>query len=330
VELNVAMNIQASILPSVFPPFPDRNEFDIYASMHAAKEVGGDLYDFFLIDRNNLAVIIADVSGKGIPAALFMVIAKTLIKNCSFCKSPKMLMESVNKKLCEGNDTSIFVTAFVGFYNITTGRFVFINAGHNPPLVKKKGRSFEYLRTTPCMILAFLKDTEYKEEEIFLENGDLIYMYTDGVTEAMNQKREMFGEQRLLETVNQFEDSTPKDIIFSVKSAIDSFTDGEEQTDDITMLALKIGKPGETESSNNIGDENELKIEAKTGNLRTVTTFVNKELEKYKYTVESINEIDIAIEEIFINIANYAYNPENGYVIISVSAGEKTIVKFEN
>jgi sigma-B regulation protein RsbU (phosphoserine phosphatase) len=324
------MNIQASILPSVFPPFPGRNEFDIYASMHAAKEVGGDLYDFYLIDRNNLAVVIADVSGKGISAALFMVIAKTLIKNCSLCRSPKMLMESVNKKLCEGNDESIFVTAFVGFYNIPTGRFVFINAGHNPPLVKKKGKSFEYLRTTPCMILACFKDAKYREEEMFLENGDVIYMYTDGVTEAMNQKSEMFGEQRLLETVNQFEESTPKEIIFSMKNEIDRFTDGEEQADDITMLALKIGKPGEPESANIKNGVNELKIEAKTANLSAVTAFIDKELGKYKYTDESINEIDIAVEEIFINIVNYAYKPENGYVVISVSYAEKVVIKFED
>jgi sigma-B regulation protein RsbU (phosphoserine phosphatase) len=330
VELNVAMNIQTSILPSVFPPFPDRNEFDIYASMHAAKEVGGDLYDFFFIDKNNLAVVIADVSGKGIPAALFMVIAKTLIKNCSLCKSPKMLMESVNKKLCEGNDASIFVTAFVGFYNLPTGRFVYINAGHNPPLLKKKGGKFEYLRTAPCMILAFLKDTKYKEEELYLEKGDLIYMYTDGVTEAMNHKMEMFGEQKLLETVNQFAESTPKEIIYSVKKAIDNFTDEEEQADDITMLALKIGKSDEFENSIMKGNVSELKIEAKTENLRTSIAFVNQELEIYKHEVDLINEIDIAVEEIFINIANYAYYPENGNVLISVSAGEKIKIKFED
>jgi len=143
-ELNVAKEIQASMLPCIFPPFPNRDEFDLFASMVPAREVGGDFYDFFFVDKDNLAVIIADVSGKGVPAALFMVITRTLIKNCSFCKSPKNVLESVNKKLCENNEAGMFVTAFLGFYNIPSGKFTFVNAGHNPPLVRKRGKSFEF------------------------------------------------------------------------------------------------------------------------------------------------------------------------------------------
>jgi len=239
-ELNVAASIQASMLPCIFPPFPDRKEFDLHASMLPAKEVGGDFYDFYFADKDNLALVIADVSGKGVPAALFMVITKTLIENFSFCKSPKDVMESVNNKLCENNEADMFVTAFMGFYNIASGRFVYVNAGHNPPLVKKHGSGYEFLETEPGFVLAWMKNSTYKEKEISLEAGDVLYLYTDGVTEAMNGKRELFGEQRLLDALNANRDSPPKDLLLAVKREVDNFADGTEQADDITMLALKI------------------------------------------------------------------------------------------
>ena len=241
-ELNVATEIQASMLPCVFPPYPDKTEFDIYASMLPAKEVGGDFYDFYFVDGFNLAVVIADVSGKGIPAALFMVIAKTLIKNCSSCKRPKDILETVNNKLCENNDTSTFITAFVGFYNTLTGRFVYVNAGHNPPLLKKSGGDFEFLKTKPSPILAWKKGSEYKEEVITLDPGDALFLYTDGVTEAMNANQELFSEQRLLETINTYKDYPPTKLLPAIKREIDNYAGGAEQADDITMLALKINK----------------------------------------------------------------------------------------
>ncbi|MCL2768130.1 MAG: SpoIIE family protein phosphatase [Synergistaceae bacterium] len=239
-ELKVATEIQASMLPCIFPPYPDRAEFDIYASMFPAKEVGGDFYDFFFIDEYNLAVVIADVSGKGVPAALFMVIAKTLIKNCSSCKKPMNVFESVNRKLCENNKASMFVTAFMGIYNILTGRFVYVNAGHNPPLVKKGKGGYEFLKTKPNLILAWKKNAEYREYEITLEPGDAIYLYTDGVTEAMNANLELFSEARLLETLNRYKDYVPTELLPAIKREIDLFADCAEQADDISMLALKV------------------------------------------------------------------------------------------
>ncbi len=167
-ELGVAAAIQASMLPNIFPPFPERTEFDLYASMIPAKEVGGDFYDFYLIDRDNLAVVIADVSGKGVPAALFMMITKTMIKDSSPDNSLKDIFESVNKKLCEGNEADMFVTAFMGIYNIPSGRFMFVNAGHNPPLLKKHGSGYEFLETEPGYVLAWMKNSQYKEKEISL------------------------------------------------------------------------------------------------------------------------------------------------------------------
>ena len=240
-ELSIAAHIQSSMLPGKFPPFPERQEFDIYASMLPAKEVGGDFYDFFLIDENRLAVVIADVSGKGVPAALFMVITKTLIKNNAQAgKSPKQVFETVNDMLCKNNDESMFVTAFMGYYQIDTGRFVYVNAGHNPPLIRKGGGNYELLKTKPSLMLAFFEDAAYKEEEIALCPGDIIYLYTDGVTEAMNPAQDMFGEQRLAWTLDSTEKMPPEEILRLVKSEVDSFADGEEQSDDITMLALHV------------------------------------------------------------------------------------------
>ena len=324
-ELGVATRIQASMLPCIFPPFPERTEFDLFASMLPAREVGGDFYDFYFIDKHNLAVVIADVSGKGIPAALFMVITKTLIKNCSLCRNPKDVLESVNKKLCEGNETGMFVTAFVGFYNITTGRLVYVNAGHNPPLVKKRGGNYEYLKTDPCLVLAFLNDTKYREEEIYLGGGDVLFMYTDGVTEAMNSGRDMFGEQKLLDALNKNKDSPPHALLRAVKSEVDAFAGGAEQADDITMLALKI-----SEKASSSSETKELKIEAKAENLGTLIDFINAGLANLKYAPDERNEIGIASEEIFINIVNYAYTPESGFVDVFVSAKDGALIRFED
>jgi len=318
-ELAVANSIQASMLPVNF--FPERNEFDIYGSMIPAREVGGDFYDFYFLDKDNLAVVIADVSGKGIPAALFMVTAKTLIKNCSSCRTPKTAFETVNKKLFENNDTCIFVTAFMGIYNIPKKRFVYVNAGHNPPLLKRKNGSFEYLKTEPCIILAVKNDAVYNEYEIILEEGDTLFMYTDGITEAMNDKKELFGENRLSDALNKNKDSSVKEIYNAVKNEVDKFAGKAEQTDDIAMLILKI---------TNINDKNQLTIEAEIKNLNSVFEFINKELDKRAVNKEIKDQINIAVEEIFVNIASYAYDNNKGFITITVTLNEKFTVIFED
>jgi sigma-B regulation protein RsbU (phosphoserine phosphatase) len=322
-ELNVAASIQASMLPCIFPPFPDRKEFDLYASMLPAKEVGGDFYDFYFIDKNNLAVVIADVSGKGVPAALFMVITKTLIKNCSFCKTPKNVLESVNKKLCENNEADMFVTAFMGIYNVTSGRFLYVSAGHNPPLVKKQGSGFEILKTQPGFVLGWMENVEYKEMEITVEPDDVIYLYTDGVTEAMNVNKELFGEQRLIAALNTGKDGAPKELLSVVKREVDKFADGAQQADDITMLAIKINNV-------TVASVKNFKIEAATEKLDEVINFVAAELEKVGFPPDIKTSMCIAVEEIFVNIADYAYKPGNGNVDISISTKEKIIIRFED
>ena len=246
-ELNVATQIQANMLPSIFPAFPEREEFDIFACMLPAKEVGGDFYDFFMVDEDTLAVVIADVSGKGVPAALFMVIAKTLIKNNSqYGQSPKEVFETVNNMLCENNDAGMFVTAFMGYLDIPSGKLTFVNAGHNPPLYKKGGE-FRWLETKRGFVLAGMEDMFYKQGEIYLEPGDKLFLYTDGVTEAVNNEQELFSDPRLLETINNYTDAPLKELVVSLKREIDNFAEGAEQADDITMLILKFTGEAATE-----------------------------------------------------------------------------------
>ena len=239
-ELDVATKIQASMLPCIFPAFPHRKEFDIYASMLPAKEVGGDFYDFFLIDDNTLAVVMADVSGKGVPAALFMVITKTLIKNnAQYGKSPKEVFETVNNMLCENNEAGMFVTAFMGYLDITCGKFTYVNAGHNPPLIRTGGGKYEFLKAKPGLVLAGMEDMFYKQGEVTLHKGDELFLYTDGVTEAMNNEYELFSDPRLVEVANNYTDLPLKEFSVSIKREIDKFAQGAEQADDITMLALR-------------------------------------------------------------------------------------------
>lgn len=240
-ELNVATQIQASMLPCIFPAFPERGEFDIYASMMPAKEVGGDFYDFFLVDQDHLAVVVADVSGKGVPAALFMVIAKTLIKNqAQQGRSPAEIFTSVNNQLCENNEAGLFVTSWMGILDINTGEFTYVNAGHNPPLLMRAGGEFEYLRSRPGFVLAGMEGIRYRQTTMNLGEGDVLYLYTDGVTEATNAANELYGEDRLLNVANQHKEDTPQQLLPSIKADIDQFVGDAPQFDDITMLGLKI------------------------------------------------------------------------------------------
>ena len=244
-ELNVATQIQADMLPRIFPAFPGREEFDIYATMTPAREVGGDFYDFFLVDDDHLAVVIADVSGKGVPAALFMVIAKTIIKNHAQNKeTPSEVFTQTNEQLCEGNDAGLFVTAWMGVLEISTGQFTYVNAGHNPPLLLRKGESFEWLKSRPGFVLAGMEGVRYRENTIQLNPGDRLYLYTDGVTEATNGAQELFGEERLQNALNEALDLPVQQLLKRIKECIDAFVGEAEQFDDITMLGLEYRQKG--------------------------------------------------------------------------------------
>jgi sigma-B regulation protein RsbU (phosphoserine phosphatase) len=328
-ELQVAADIQTSMLPCIFPPFPDRTEIDVYASMNPAKEIGGDFYDFYFINETTLAVVIADVSGKGIPAALFMVITKTLIRNCSTCRHPKGIFETVNNKLCDSNETGMFVTAFMGFYNIPTGKFTYVNAGHNPPLVKKHGKDFEFLTAKPCLILGWMEDASYTEHEIMLEPGDTLYLYTDGVTEAMNPDKELFSEPRLHEALKKYRDCHPKELLCAIKQEIEEFAGGADQADDITMLALEIDRYSKSDRLAE-PETKELTVEASIDKLEDVINFVNSELKRNICPPELQSQIELAVDEVFTNIVDYAYKPATGKAVIGIAVGNEVTLRFED
>ncbi len=255
-ELSIATQIQASMLPCIFPAFPDRHEFDIMASMLPAKEVGGDFYDFFLVDEEHLGIVMADVSGKGVPAALFMVITKTLIKNyAQLGLSPAQVFTKANNQLCDGNDAGMFVTAFMGLINIKTGEFRYANAGHNPPCIRKKDGAFTYMRAPAGFVLAGMEGIQYKENTLFFEPGDSIFLYTDGVTEATDGNNELFSDPRLLEVLNRHGDLPLAELLEQIKQEIDSFVGSAPQFDDITMLALTYRGDAGTNSRSNGRDD---------------------------------------------------------------------------
>lgn len=239
-ELEFAKAIQHSALPSVFPPFPNRSDFDIYALMDTAKEVGGDFYDFYMTGQDKLTFLIADVSGKGIPAALFMMRAKTLIKSCAETgMSVDGVFTQANEKLCESNDAEMFVTGWLGKINLKTGEVTFANAGHNPPLVRHGGEGFEYLKSASGFVLAGMEGVRYRANLLKLAPGDTLFLYTDGVTEATNGNTELYGEDRLKAVLDGMREESAEEICRSVKAAVDGFVGEAPRFDDITMLCIK-------------------------------------------------------------------------------------------
>ena len=239
-ELNVATNIQKSMLPCIFPAFPDRKEIDIYATMDPAKEVGGDFYDFFMVDDKHLAIVMADVSGKGVPAALFMVIGKTLIKDhTTQGRDLGSVFTEVNNLLCESNSEEMFITAFEGVLDLETGEFNYVNAGHEMPFICKAGGDFEPYKIRAAFVLAGMENMKYRAGSMTLEPGDKIFQYTDGVTEATNIHNELYGMERLGAILNKAKNEAPSEILPAVKKDIDEFVGKAPQFDDITMLCLE-------------------------------------------------------------------------------------------
>lgn len=242
-ELMIANKIQKSMLPCIFPAFPERKDFDIYAVMDPAREVGGDFYDFFLIDDSKLALVIADVSDKGVSAALFMVVAKILIKNqLQNGDSPGEVLKIVNNRLCENNEVGMFVTCFLGIFDIKSGEFTYANAGHNPPFLYRKSEKNCIAITSPHgLVLGGTPNITYLQSKTYLYPGDFLFLYTDGVTEAANKRGRLFSQQKLEEIVNSCgkKNVAIQDLIFDIKSEINKFVGNAAVSDDITMLALK-------------------------------------------------------------------------------------------
>ncbi|WP_051464959.1 PP2C family protein-serine/threonine phosphatase [Butyrivibrio sp. FCS014] len=227
------------MLPTNFPPFPDKKEFELYATMDPAKEVGGDFYDFFFIDDTHLCLVMADVSGKGVPAALFMVIAKTLIKHRAILDgTPSEILEYVNEQLCEGNEADLFVTVWLAVLDIKTGKGMAANAGHEHPVLMRAGGDFELVEYRHSPAVATMEGMKFRQHEFELHPGDRLFVYTDGVPEATDSSNELFGNDRMLYVLNNNKDSSVYDLLKNMKSSIDGFVGEAPQFDDITMLVL--------------------------------------------------------------------------------------------
>jgi sigma-B regulation protein RsbU (phosphoserine phosphatase) len=314
-ELAIAKSIQESSLPNVFPPFPNRKDFDIYASMTPAKDVGGDFYDFYFIDENTFMFLIADVSGKGIPASLFMMTAKTLINNYSQLKlSAKDLITLINKKICENNKNGLFITMFACIVDIRTGKLTCINCGHNPPLIKKSNGKFEYLKLDSNIVLGAFDDFEFKLYESELNKGDIIFAYTDGITEATNEKQELYGEDRLYNNINAYKDyANIKDIADSVKKDVTKYSEGI--SDDITMVIFRYNGCEDFKTT--------FKTDAKLEYYKDFYNWLHQTCRDWNFDDEFINKLDMCAEELYANITFYAYPNNDGTI-------EVCIEKFDN
>lgn len=239
-ELSLATRIQADMLPSVFPAFPDRKEFDIYASMKPAKEVGGDFYDFFLIDHDHLGLVMADVSGKGVPAALFMMASKIMIQNIAMTGvSPREVLETTNNRICQNNQQEMFVTVWLGILDLRTGELKAANAGHEYPVVTRAEGEFELVKDKHGFVIGGMEGVRYKEYELKLEPGEELFLYTDGVPEATNAQNELYGTERMMAVLNSNKGLEPEKVLEMVKADVDRFVGAAPQFDDLTMLCVR-------------------------------------------------------------------------------------------
>ena len=243
-ELGTAMEIQTGMLPNMFPAFPERVEFDLFASMDPAKEVGGDFYDFFLVDDDHLAIVMADVSGKGIPAALFMMASKIMINNRALMGgSPAEVLEAVNDSICANNDAGMFVTVWLGILELSTGKLVAANAGHELPALKRADGTFELVETKHGFVVGGLEGMAYKDVELTLGRGDMLFLYTDGVAEAQNAEGELFGTERMIDALNAGGAHDVYGVLETMSQAVDAFVDRAPQFDDLTMLCVEYKGP---------------------------------------------------------------------------------------
>ena len=315
-ELEYAKQIQLSALPV---NLPNDDGYHIYAQMIAAKEVGGDFYDFYRLNDSTIAFLVADVSGKGIPAAMFMMKAKAIIKDLAESGlSVNEVFTKANEKLCENNESGMFVTAWMGILNLKTGKLQFANAGHNPPLIKRAGGSFEYLKTRAGLVLAGMEGMRYRASELTLSRGDRLFLYTDGVPEASNTNNHFYGEQRLLQFMDRNSSVDAAVLLPKLKSNIDEFVGDAPQFDDITMLLLDY-KPdqGDDLMTNKI-------FKAKTETLSDILGFVDEMLENYECPMKIQTAVCVAIEELFVNIARYAYQDGEGEVTLGMGLDEES------
>ncbi len=322
-ELRIAKEIQMGMIPHIFPPFPQLKQIDLYALLESAKEVGGDLYDFFLLDEKNLCFAIGDVSGKGIPASLFMAVTRTLLRSLAQKeKETSAIVSEINATLCQNNDSNMFVTFFIGILDTSTGELRYCNAGHNPPLLIKKEGNTSFFEITKGIPLGLFSEFIFKEQITKLSGGDKLFLYTDGLTEAENWNKELFSDNRLLSVLQNYHANTPENLVKGVLEAVNQHVNGNEQSDDLTMLTILFKGSAKQE----ISLDNEIE------QLKTATTWIEQSLELLNIPQTLEYTINLVIEEAFSNIVFYAYEPgQKGKIDISLDVeGEYVVIELKD
>jgi len=303
-ELKIGREIQMSMVPLTFPPFPDRDEFSVYAKLKPARELGGDFYDFYFVDQRRFFFCIGDVSGKGVPAALFMAVTKTLIKSRTTedCSTASILTH-INDELSEENSSNMFVTLFACILDVTTGEFIYTNAGHNPPYLRRKDGSLERLDQRHGPVAGAMPGMVYGEAHAFLAPGDLLLLYTDGVTEAMNVKKELFSEERLVEILRDGGPASTYAFVDKTVAAVETFEQGAEQTDDITVLALQLLSTAADDTD--LADK--FTVRSHLSEMSVIEEKLNAFATRSKLPVATTSKLKIVMDELISNIINYGY-----------------------
>ena len=315
-ELDLAKRIQASSLPNIFPPYPERYDFDIYASMNPALNVGGDFYDFYFLDKNKFMFLVADVSGKGVPAALFMMIAKTIIKGVfQSVDNFEYAIKYINNRICLNNKYNFFVTMLGGIIDLEEKKLKLVNCGHNPPLIKRENGDFEYVELDSNIVLGAVSDFNFVIKEIDFYEGDEIFFYTDGIVEAMDKNDNLYSEKRLVNTLNKNKTISLKHQCENIKKDIEEYSKGTAQSDDITMLAFKY-----------FGKRDTYKNVASKENYKSFLLWLSDRLDILNVSQEKRQNIELSFEEIYTNIFSYAYPPFEGEVEMSIKKENDDIV----
>ena len=320
-ELRIARDIQMGMVPKIFPPFPEREDVDLYAKLIPAKEVGGDLYDFF-IENNKLHFIIGDVSGKGVPASLVMSVTCRLFRTvASSVHVPSGIMKALNDALSESNESNMFCTAFVGVMDFDTGILKYCNAGHNPPVIIDAEGNATLLSVIPNLALGIWKDFDFEDQEIKIEKGSNIFLYTDGVNEAENVAKEQYGEERMLQCLAKYHSKSPRIIVEEILKEIKNHATGAEQNDDITILCCKLTL------NEDIAPDCELVMRNDTADIMLMAEFVEGLSEKYQLPMDVGFSLNLALEEAVANVMKYAYpEGETHDIVLSVKLIDNRLI----
>lgn len=329
-EFEMAKQIQLSALPNVFPPFPNDPEIDLYAKYKPAKIVGGDFYDYYYIGKNRLAFLIADVSGKGVPAAMFMMRAKTAFRVFADKKdNPADVLEAVNNYLCENNEAEMFVTAWLGMVDISTGRLEYASAGHNPPvLINSETGDVKFIENTPSLVLGAMENKFYTNHSFVIKPGEKLMLYTDGIIEAHDVENHLYGEDKFLEALTKHKDKTIRDLCENVAFEVDEYSSGQEQFDDYSLLCFIFNGSDESSALKKNYWESEITVFSKTESVNKVMERCEETLKYSNAPDNFIQMFDVCIDEIFSNIVKFSYKRPNEYISVRIVIDERGEKKF--